>query len=47
MFRRFREPFRWDFETEEEYNEEYSAWEREMQDREDELVERWAEQLER
>ena len=37
--RRFTEPCRWDFDTEEEYQEELAAYDAEMSDREDYYME--------
>lgn len=40
MFRQFRQPLPWEYETEEEYQEALDAWDYEMQLREDYLVEK-------
>ena len=40
MFRQFREPQEWEYDTQEEYQEALEAYEAEMQMREDYLVER-------
>lgn len=40
MYRRYTQPLRSQFDTEEEYQEELNAWDAEMQRREQYLVER-------